>query len=150
MHLNCRSAQLEPQRLHITETSTTRSKRFSALSGPSHVHAPRQAREPCPRTASAEPPNNCRSCLGQYTCRCSTTGTPTLFKNCTCVTRQFSALSGPIHLSLQHDRNANLVQKLHLRTPDIFRHSLGQYTCRSTGGHDSNLARERKCKNSTC
>ena len=116
------------------------SKQCSALSGPKHlslqhdgqanlvqdlhlqtvfctvwtktlVVATRRTGQPCPRTA---PPNSVLHCLDQNTCRCNTTGRPTLSKNCT--SKQCSALSGPEHLSLQHDGQANLVQELHLQT----------------------------------
>ena len=66
------------------------------------------------RNCTCVPPDSVLRCLDQNTCRCHTTGMPTLSRNC--ISSQYSALSGPKHLSLQHEGHANLVQELHLQT----------------------------------
>ena len=68
------------------------------------------------KNCTCKPPNSFLHCLDHNTCRCNTTGTPTGSRTAPVNLKQFSALSGPEQLSLQH------------------------------GGHDSNLAKNDNAK----
>ena len=63
-----------------------------------------------------------------------------------CISRQCSALSGPKHLSLQHDGHAKIVQELHCVSPDSVLHCLDQNTCRCNTTGMPKLSRNCNCK----